>query len=250
MKIKKLINFFLLPIFILSLSSSFIKADLSIKDFNLDDVLNSGRELMNLNYGLHHLEDSSSDQNILFVGVHGANSEGYEWIYPFITIDTDATLTSFFRYNDGFCPNSAYLKLHAEIDNILSKNQNIKEVIVMGHSYGAMVVSMFSDKWINNIPLSIHTVAGPLTGPVSTSLRSSLFKNICSYYSPKTLMSNVNFFQWRTIKELDGAFQDLEYDPQVIELQGSKVVRLPKTYNNRRLGHNWSLSWVADQLTK
>jgi len=41
-----------------------------------------------------------------------------------------------------------------------------------------------------------------------------------------------------------------EYDPQVIELQGSKVVRLPKTYNNRRLGHNWSLSWVADQLTK
>ena len=63
-------------------------------------------------------------------------------------------------------------------------------------------------------------------------------------------MSNVNFFQWRTIKELDGAFQDLEYDPQVIELQGSRVVRLPKTYNNKRLGHNWSLSWVADQLTK
>ena len=78
MKIKKLINLFLLLIFILTLSSSFIKADLSIKDFNLDDVLNSGRELMDLNYGLHHLEDYSSDQNILFVGVHGANSEGYE----------------------------------------------------------------------------------------------------------------------------------------------------------------------------
>ena len=59
MKIKKLINLFLLPIFILTLSSSFIKADLSIKDFNLDDVLNSGRELMDLNYGLHHLEDYS-----------------------------------------------------------------------------------------------------------------------------------------------------------------------------------------------
>ena len=246
---KNLLNFFVLPIFISTLSSTLIKADLSIKDFNLDDVLNSGRELMELNYGLHHLEDFSSDQSILFVGVHGAKSEGYEWIYPFITIDSDANLISFFRYNDGFCPNSAYLKLHAEIDNILNKNQNIKEVIVMGHSYGAMVVSMFSDKWISNIPLSIHTVAGPLTGPISTSLRSSLFKNICTYNPPKTLMNNVNFFQWRTIKELDGAFQNLEYDPQIIELHGSKIVRLPETYNNRRLGHNWSLSWVADNIT-
>ena len=246
---KNLLNFFVLPIFISTLSSSLIKADLSIKDFNLDDVLNSGRELMELNYGLHHLEDFSSDQSILFVGVHGANSEGYEWIYPFITIDSDANLTSFFRYNDGFCPNSAYLKLHAEIDNILNKNQNIKEVIIMGHSYGAMVVSMFSDKWISNIPMSIHTVAGPLTGSISTSIRSSLFKNICTYNPPKTLMNNVNFFQWRTIKELDGAFQNLEYDPQIIELHGSKIVRLPETYNNRRLGHNWSLSWVADNIT-
>ena len=153
-------------------------------------------------------------------------------------LPTNASCSSFKNENNN------------EIDNILSKNQNIKEVILMGHSYGAMVVSMFSDQWINDVPLSIHTVAGPLTGPVSTSLRSSLFKNICNYYPPKVIMNNVNFFQWRTIKELDAAFRDLEYDPQIIDLQGSKVVRLPETYNNRRLGHNWSLSWVSEQITK
>ena len=247
---KKLIYPFSLPLIIILFSSSFLKADILLEDFNLDDVLNNGRDLMDLGYGINYLEDKSINQNKLFVGVHGSNSEGYEWIYPLITIDSDATLTSFFRYNDSFCPNSAYLKLNNEIDNILSKNQNIKEVILMGHSYGAMVVSMFSDQWINDVPLSIHTVAGPLTGPVSTSLRSSLFKNICNYYPPKTIMNNVNFFQWRTIKELDAAFRDLEYDPQIIDLQGSTVVRLPETYNNRRLGHNWSLSWVSEQIAK
>ena len=60
----------------------------------------------------------------------------------------------------------------------------------------------------------------------------------------------VNFFQWRTIKELDGAFNSLDHDPQIIDVQGSYVTRLPKVYNGRRLGHNWSLSWVAEEITK
>ena len=113
-----------------------------------------------------------------------------------------------------------------------------------------MIVALFSDKWIKEIPLTIHTVAGPLTGPISTSFKSSLFRNICEYSPPKKLKDKVNFFQWRTIKELDVAFNSLDYDPQVIDVQGSYVTRLPKVYNGRRLGHNWSLSWVAEEITK
>jgi len=26
------------------------------------------------------------------------------------------------------------------------------------------------------------------------------------------------------------------------------VTRLPESYRGRRLGHNWSISWVADEL--
>ena len=113
-----------------------------------------------------------------------------------------------------------------------------------------MIVSMFSDKWTSETPLIIHTVAGPLNGPVSSNLRSGLFRNICDYYPPNTIRDNVVFYQWRTIKELDGAFNNLEYDPQIIDLKGSLVTRLPDTYNGRRLGHNWSLSWVAEKIAE
>jgi hypothetical protein len=60
----------------------------------------------------------------------------------------------------------------------------------------------------------------------------------------------VAFFQWRTQKELDGAFKDLEINPQAINLKGSKVYELPDLYKGNRLGHNWSISFVADELKK
>ena len=221
-----------------------------INDFNLDDVLKNGRDLMSLDYGLHYLEDESELQKTLFIGVHGSDSQGYEWIYPFITINDLDNLTSFYRYNDNICPDRAYMNISNEIISVLDSNKNIQNVVLMGHSYGAMIVALFSDKWINEIPLTIHTVAGPLTGPISTSFKSSLFRNICEYSPPEKLKDNVNFFQWRTIKELDGAFNNLDYDPQIVDVQGSDVKRLPQVYNGRRLGHNWSLSWVAEEITK
>ncbi len=246
----KLKVYFVLLFVITFAHSSFIRSDLLTSDFDLNDVLKSGRNLMTLDYGLHYLEPQSNDQKKLFIGVHGSNSEGYEWIYPYLTIDSLTTLMTFFRYNDNFCPHRTYLKLNNEISSILDKNKNIDQVILMGHSYGAMIVAMFSDKWANKTPLTIHTVAGPLTGPVSSNLRSGLFRNICNYYPPDTIRDKVTFHQWRTIKELDGAFNDLEYDPQIIDLKGSLVTRLPDTYNGRRLGHNWSLSWVAEKIAE
>ena len=157
---------------------------------------------------------------------------------------------SFFRYNDNLCPNRAYAYLSNEINRLLDQNKNIEQIILMGHSYGAMIIAMFSETWINEVPLTLHAVAGPLTGPISSDLRSGLFNNICNYSAPKFIGDNVTLFEWRTIKELDGAFNNLDYDPQIIEVDGSIVTRLPKTYNGRRLGHNWSISWVADQLKK
>ena len=55
-------------------------------------------------------------------------------------------------------------------------------------------------------------------------------------------------YQWRTVKDQDGAFRDMPYDPQVVNIQGSIVVKLPPVFKNgKRLGHNWSLKWVLDQ---
>ena len=50
--------------------------------------------------------------------------------------------------------------------------------------------------------------------------------------------------------KLDGAFQDLNYDPQNVEIIGSNITRLPEKYKNNKLGHNWSISWVADNFKK
>jgi len=96
---------------------------------------------------------------------------------------------------------------------------------------------------IKNIPLVVHTIAGPLAG-------MSIINSLCSYNPPSLINNNVKFYEWRTIKELDGEFKDIDFDPQVIDLPGSNVRRLPETYNGRRLGHNWSISWVADEISK
>jgi hypothetical protein len=53
--------------------------------------------------------------------------------------------------------------------------------------------------------------------------------------------------QWRTQKELDGAFSSLDFNPQVVDWRG-EVIELPDSYRGHRLGHNWSISWVSDQL--
>ena len=126
---------FLYLIFAFTLiNATYIKSGTQISNFDLDDVLKSGRDLMSLNYGLHYLEEKSDSQNTLFIGVHGSDSQGYEWIYPLITINDSSNLTSFYRYNDNICPERAYMNISKEIISILDSNKNIQNVVLMGHS--------------------------------------------------------------------------------------------------------------------
>jgi len=234
----------ILIIGILLLFSCSGSKEVSLDAFDLEeDVFVSGKGLMALQYGLHPLEDQSENQRILMIGVHGSASRGYEWVYPLKTLDTHETLTLFFRWNDNNCPGPSHEKLKSSIDSMLQSNPNLKEVVIAGHSYGALLVSMFSSDWTNEISLTLHTIAGPLAGISSV-------KSFCSYSEPTLINDNVSFYEWRTIKEIDGAFKSLDFDPQVINLPGSNVKRLPETYNGRKLGHNWSVSWVADEINK
>jgi len=229
-------------LFIVLLVSCSKQVDISLKGFSTaDDVFVSGKALMSIDKGLHPLEDLSANQQTLLIGIHGSASRGYEWIYPLQTLDTANNLTLFFRWDDKNCPRPSYEELSVSINALLDSNQNFNKVIIIGHSYGALLASMFSAEWNKEITLDIHTIAGPLAG-------MSSIQSFCSYNPPSKVSNNVNFYQWRTIKELDAAFEDLDIDPQVIDLPGSKVKRLPETYNGRRLGHNWSISWVADEI--
>ena len=87
----------------------------------------------------------------------------------------------------------------------------------------------------------MHVVASPLLG-------TSMLKSICGYEPIEMLPNNTSLFEWRTQHQLDSAFKDLSEDPQQINIKGSLITVLPETYKGNRLGHNWSISWVADEI--
>jgi hypothetical protein len=216
----------------------------SLENFNLNqDVFESGKSLTSLPYGLHDLESSTSTEETLLIGVHGSNSRGYEWVYPLQKLNHSTNLVSFFRWDDDSCPSPSVNNLLLSIKAKLDQSPNLNKVVLLGHSYGGLLVTSFSEVWDIDVPLQIHSIAGPLKGMDGLS-------SLCDYQMPNSLRAGTNLHQWRTIQELDGAFKDLSYDPQVVEINGSTVTRLPETYKGNKLGHNWSISWVADELNK
>ena len=216
----------------------------SLDTFKVEkDVFESGKSLISLPFDLHDLEKVTVDQNTLLIGVHGSNSRGYEWIYPLQTLNDDNNMVAFFRWDDDACLTPSVNSLLSLIEKKISDNPNLNKIILLGHSYGGLLVVTFAEVWEMDFPLQIHSIAAPLVG-------MGIFTSICNYEVPNNLRDNIELHQWRTIKELDGAFSDLDYDPQVVEIQKSKVTRLPETYKGNKLGHNWSISWVADEISK
>ena len=210
---------------------------LSLNLYDLDpnkEYLKSGQRLMDLNFGLHDLEANSIGKEIL-ISIHGWDSRGFEWIYPLQTIDNEVTKTYFFRWDTTKCPQQTIPTLVKEI----SAMKDIEKITILGHSYGGILSSLLLNE-IEAIETEIHVIAAPLG--------SSDLKKYCGYKHPTSKNNNVSYYQWRTVKKLDYAFNSFDYDPQLIDFKESSVVRLPSQYRGKRLGHLWSISWVADNI--
>ena len=206
-----------------------------------NDYIKSGQRLMSLEYGLSPLEVINKKEKVAVIGVHGVRSEGYEWVYPLTKLDGNDRLTLFYRWDDESCFLPSALKLNQEILLLLEENSTIEKIVLLGHSYGGILLTWFIENWTSNTPIEIHTIASPLAGLDSIS-------NSCNYVPPKQRNKNVKSVQWKTIKTLDNAFKDLSYDPQLINFKGHEVRNLPDKYKAKRLGHNWSVSYVADEI--
>ena len=206
-----------------------------------NDYIKSGQRLMSLEHGLSLLEVKNNREKVAVIGVHGGRSEGYEWIYPLTKLDQKDRLTLFYRWDDRSCFLASALQLNQEILSLLEENSTIEKVVLLGHSYGGILLTWFIENWKSNTPIEIHTIASPLAG--LNSITSS-----CNYVPPKQKSKNVKSVQWRTIKTLDNAFKNLSFDPQLINFKGHEVRNLPDKYKGKRLGHNWSLSYVADEI--
>ena len=208
-----------------------------------NEVFESGERLMQLDYGLHALEKKLNNENSLIIAVHGSRSRGYEWVYPLKTLDSKNHDVYFYRWKDQDCPYPSASKLDSLIKENLSRNEKIQKVILISHSYGGLLTSWFYENWSNNIPMEIHAIATPISG-------MEIVNNICGYNPPKKIKNDVSVYQWITQKDIDNAFKDLKLDPQIISLDRNKAYFLPSKYKNRRLGHNWSISYVADEILK
>ena len=217
------------------------------KQFNLDqfkitnNVFEIGLKLITMPNGLHELEIYDNSQDTLVVAVHGNNSRGYEWVYPLQAMNAEKNLITFFRWDDKTCIAPSVFILDDLIQKKISEHKNIRKIIIYGHSYGGLLSAVFMDQWRGELPLEVHTIASPLKGI------NALTKK-CNYKTPQRVPDKATMYEWRTIKNLDGVFKNLKEDPQNVKILGSIVTRLPQSYKKNKLGHNWSISWVVDQL--
>ena len=117
---------------------------------------------------------------------------------------------------------------------------------VLGHSLGGVVTSLFAESWTDDLPITVHSIAAPLAG------RKRFKNNHCRGTEKKTyaIRDQIKYNQWKTVKEQDGAFKQLEFDPQNALIKGGKVITLPRTWKDNRLGHNKSIQWVCEEVTR
>ena len=237
---KQILYTFALTIFLIGCNNA-PQPPIQLNDLSDEiSVKTLGKRLIDLPFGLNALELSEDEAQEVFIAVHGGSSEGYEWIYPIKIIDTKQKHMYFYRWPDNGCFQSSAEELASEINNLLSQNSSYKKVTLMGHSYGGLLVAHVLKHWNAHTPVEVHIVASPLLG-------MSMLTKICGYEPITILPKNSSLFEWRTQHQLDSAFKDLLEDPQQINIKGSLVTVLPDTYKGNRLGHNWSISWVADE---
>ena len=175
----------------------------------------------------------------------GWPTKGYEWTEAIKSMTESKFPIWWFRHNWTECPETISEILYSYLDSLKRNNNNLEELIVVGHSSGGLIVADLAEKWNSNFKLSVHCIAAGLN-----RYRDRL--RYCSVQGKDEYVfgSNVDFIQWRTSKKVDGIFKNFDIDPQEVVLKNGDYVLLPEVWNEKRLGHNLSIQLVMDQLSK
>ena len=228
---------------------------LKIQAFDIDrfDQSNAfalGENLVAMPFGMQLLEANNANADELVIGIHGGNSEGYEWIYPLWQLNQEFNQVFFYRWNDKRCANANNSNLVNQIDSLLYNYSKVKEIKILSHSYGGthllysldLIEERIASK-NQDLKIEIHFIASLLSPPLLLRLGCQFKTDFKDDYS-------MDIFNWKTIQEIDGAFRNYRKDPQEVSISSASQTRLPEIYNGRKLGHNWSISWVADQISE
>jgi pimeloyl-ACP methyl ester carboxylesterase len=145
----------------------------------------SGAKLIRLDFGLNPLERFNGKEKILLISVHGSQSEGYEWIYPLQRLDTKKSATFFYRWNDSKCYLNSAEKLNSYLSEAMRNLPELEKVVLVGHSYGGVLVTSLVETWNNRLPAEIHSIAGPIG--------SEFYREGCNYSPPKYISDKAAF---------------------------------------------------------
>ena len=237
-------------IHILIMLSTFKIQAFDIDRFDQSNAFALGEDLVAMPFGMQLLEANNAKANELIIGIHGGNSEGYEWIYPLWQLNQEFNQVFFYRWNDKRCANANNAELVNQIDSLLDNYPGVKKIKILSHSYGGthLLYSLdLIDQRIANknqdLKIEIHFIASLLSPPLLLRLGCQFKTDFKDEYS-------MDIYNWKTIQEIDGAFRNYRKDPQEVSISSTSQTRLPEVYNGRKLGHNWSISWVADQISE
>ena len=230
------------------LSISFWIQAFDINGFDGKNAFNLGSQLIEFPAGIHMLEPSDLGSTTAIIGIHGSNSEGYEWIYPLWKLNSPSSAVYFYRWNDKDCANTSTNLLTDSLKEVIKSHPELTAIKLLAHSYGGLhllhslsLIEEIVKNLERDIKIEIHFIASLLSPPKLLAMRCGLKDVSISFI-------HLKIFNWKTIQEIDGAFTGDRNDPQQFSLPYIIQTRLPETYNGRKLGHNRSISWVAEQL--
>ena len=238
-----------LVLILIMLSTLKIEA-FDINRFDQSNAFALGENLVAMPFGMQLLEANNAKANELIIGIHGGNSEGYEWIYPLWRLNQEFNQVFFYRWNDKRCANANNANLVSQIDSLLATYPGLEKIKILSHSYGGThllySLDLIEQRIANknqDLEIEIHFIASLLSPPLLLRLGCQFKTDFKDDYS-------MDIYNWKTIQEIDGAFRNYRKDPQEVSISSASQTRLPEIYNGRKLGHNWSISWVADQISE
>ena len=238
-----------LVLILIMLSTLKIEA-FDINRFDQSNAFALGEDLIAMPFGMQLLEANNAKANELIIGIHGGNSEGYEWIYPLWQLNQKFNQVFFYRWNDKRCANANNANLVNQIDSLLDAYPGAEKIKILSHSYGGThllySLDLIEQRIVNknqDLKIEIHFIASLLSPPLLLRLGCQFKTDFKDDYS-------MDIYNWKTIQEIDGAFRNYRRDPQEVSISSASQTRLPEIYNGRKLGHNWSISWVADQISE
>ena len=160
------------------------------------------------------LEPSDLGSTTAIIGIHGSNSEGYEWIYPLWKLNSPSSAVYFYRWNDKECANKSTNLLADSLNKVIKSNPELSAIKLLAHSYGGLhllhslgLIEEISQNLERDIKIEIHFIASLLSPPKLLAMR-------CGLKDVSTSFVHLKIFNWQTIQEIDGAFRGYKNDPQ------------------------------------